>query len=120
MKHADYPAPRPRPEGARPGLVEKYERYQSTEGFLAVADTDTEVITFAGRPDSIVLTARVADAIVTLRSRWGSETDEFPVLAGATLETRLSAEVVFARERVAAAGAELFVVGKWAQPTAPA
>lgn len=113
--HHGYPAPRLREAGPEPVTTEKFGRYEATAGFVAVADTDTEVITFSGRPDSIVLQARVADALVTLRSRAGSETHVIPVVAGAPVETHIAREVVIARERVAAGGAELSVIGKWAE-----
>lgn len=115
-KHHGFPAPRGRPLGPPAAVAEKYDRYDGTDGFVAVADTDTEVIVFSGKPDNIVLTARVGDALVTLTDRVGREQAEIVVLAGATVETRISRERVVARERVAAGGAELAVIGKWAAP----
>jgi hypothetical protein len=96
---------------------ERFERYESNEAFFDLPDTDTEVFVFGGRPDTIELTARVADALVTLTDRIGRGAHELIVLAGTTLETKISRERVVARERAAAGGSQLFVVGKWAQPT---
>jgi hypothetical protein len=96
-------------------VVEKYGRYQSTAGFVAVADVDTDVISFAGRPDSIVLQARVADVLVTLTDELDRETHVIAVVAGEPIETHIGRRRVVARERVAAGGAELFVLGKWAE-----
>jgi len=117
MKQHGYPPPRPRAEGAGVIAVERFERYESSEGFVAVPDADGEIFVFGGRPDTIVLTARVADALVTLTDRIGRGAHELVVLAGETVDTRISRERVIARERVAAGGSELFVVGKWAEPT---
>jgi len=111
-----YPVARPRATGAAAITVEKYERYEATAGFVAVADTDTEVITFSGRPDSIVLHALVGAVLVTLTDRLDRETHVIPVGIGETIETHIGRERVLARENVAAAGATLSVVGKWAAP----
>jgi hypothetical protein len=102
--------------GAPAMTVEKYERYESTVGFVAVADDDAEVITFSGRPDSIVLHALVANCLVTLTDRLNRQTHVIPVGIGETIETHVAAERVLARENVAGGGATLSVVGKWAEP----
>lgn len=116
MNDRGFPAPRPRPAGAAAGTAEKYERYESTDSFIAVADADAEIITFSGKPDAITLTARVADALVTLTDRMNRERHVVVVLAGTTIDTYISRERVLARERTAGGGAELHVVGKWAEP----
>jgi hypothetical protein len=120
MAHWGFPSPRARARGAPTLIGEKYERYESTAGFVAVADTDTEVITFSGRPDSIVLHALVGAVLVTLTDRLDRQTHVIPVGIGETIETHIAAERVLARENVAAAGATLSVVGKWAEPADPA
>jgi hypothetical protein len=95
---------------------ERYGRYEATAGFVAVANDDATVITFSGRPDSIVLHALVGAVLVTLTDRLDRQTHVIPVGIGETLETHIAAERVIARENVADAGATLSVVGKWALP----
>lgn len=120
MKDHGFPEARPREVGPPSLIGEKYERYESTAGFVAVADTDTEVITFSGRPDSIVLSALVGAVLVTLTDRLNRESHVIPVRIGETIETHISRERVLARENVAAAGATLSVVGKYAERAEPA
>jgi len=93
--------------------AEPYEQYEGTTGFVAVADAFGEIIRFSGYPDSIVLTARVAAARVRIRDLTGNAVGEIGVNAGSREETRLTGRIVEAQEVVAAAGAELSVVGKW-------
>jgi len=114
-----FPSPRPRAHGAPLVLGEKFERYESTNGFVAVADTDDEIITFSGKPDCIVLKALVANVLATLTDRLDRQTHVIPVGIGETVTTYISAERVRARENVAGGGATLSVVGKWAEPLDP-
>ncbi len=102
---------REQPETA-PG-AEPFAQYEGTVGFVAVADTFGEIIRFSGYPDSIVLTARVAAARVRIRDLTTNAVGEIGVNAGQQIETRLVGRIVEAQEVVAAAGAELSVVGKW-------
>jgi len=94
---------------------ERYERYEATAGFVAVANADAEVITFSGKPDCIVLRALVADVLATLTDRLNRQTHVIPVGINETVTTYVAAERVLARENVADAGATLSVVGKWAE-----
>ncbi|MGH8908602.1 MAG: hypothetical protein ACRD0K_19410 [Egibacteraceae bacterium] len=103
--------------GTLPG-AEPYEQYQGTVGFVAVADAFAEIIRFTGYPDSITLAARVAAARVRIRDLTGNAVGEFGVNAGSEIETHLTGRIVEAQEVVAAAGAELSVVGKWRDPKA--
>lgn len=113
------PEARERARGAPVAIGERFERYEATDGFVAVANTDTEVITFSGKPDCIVLHALVGAVLVTLTDRLNRQTHVIPVGIGETLTTYVAAERVVARENVADAGATLSVVGKWAEPLDP-
>lgn len=93
--------------------AEPFAQYEGTVGFVAVPDTFGEIIRFSGYPDSITLSARVAAARVRIRDLTGNAVGEIGVNAGTEIETRLVGRIVEAQEVVAAAGAELSVVGKW-------
>jgi hypothetical protein len=104
-----------RPDGTGPRVAEKYERYESN-GETTLADTIADVHTFSGRPDAIVLTARLFGALVTLTDRLNQETSEILVPVNTTVRTYLSREKVQARNAIAGSNAVLNAVGMWAVP----
>lgn len=99
-----------------PIVATKYERYESTNGPQTLADTDTELIRFSGRPDQITLSARAFGALVTLSDRVSRETHFVAVQAGETINSDISREIVTARNLLAGSNCILHVTGKWALP----
>jgi hypothetical protein len=92
-------------------LAERFHRYESTDGEITLTDADSEVITFSGKPDLIVLAARTNGALVTLGDVDHAEESAITVLAGQHLELRLARRRVLGRNLVAGQGASLSVAG---------
>jgi len=113
MEHTHgFPAPRARPRAWAPVTHETFHRYE-TNGETTLGDTDAEVWTFSGRPDSITISARAFPALVTLTDRLSRTESTILVQVGAPLDTRISRERVIARNAIAGSNAVLNVVGKW-------
>jgi hypothetical protein len=98
---------------------ERAERYEGPDAPVQLTTSDAEVIAFSGLPDSILVTAHVQDAIVTLTDELGRDGYPIRVPAGTTVETRIARRRVVAR--AVAAGGLLTVVGRyWDRPPAGA
>lgn len=108
-----YPAARERGGGTRPVMVGQYERTEATAGYVAVADTLTDVFTFSGQPDSISVTVETFDAVVGYRMRGRTSEETFVVRAGQTFAPDVRAEIVQARNNVPGSIATIQVIGKW-------
>jgi hypothetical protein len=98
------------------GVVERFHRYESTDGEVTLGDTDAEVFVFSGEPDLIVLTARTNGALFTLSDRVTHEEHAITVLAGQSLEVRLPRQRVLGRNLVGAANASVSVCGFYVEP----
>lgn len=109
-----YPPARPRWPGGAPAISEKYEREQSS-GQVTAGDADATLITFSGRPDSIVLTTHENGAIFTLSDRLGRDAVQILLGADAAHETHFAAELVLVRNHTAGSNAHVCAVGKWAE-----
>jgi hypothetical protein len=95
-------------------LAERYERMESNEGETTLADTDSTVLDFSGKPDAIILTCRAFGALFTLSDRLGRETSEVVVLPNQQLTIRAARQRVVGRNLVAGSNAIVNVVGLWA------
>lgn len=113
MERHGYPALRPERGYEGPALTEHYVSYETSNAETTLGDTDTEIIRFSGRPDSIVLTARTNGALVTIRQRGREGGTAITVPAGETIETDVRGEIILARNLVALSNAVLSVQGKW-------
>lgn len=113
-RSAEFPRARERWAGDPPAAPELYERIESPGVETTLGDTDAEVFTFSGRPDSIVLSARTNGALVTLVDELNRNTHPISILAGTTIETHVRARRVIARNLVGGSNAALSVHGKWA------
>lgn len=114
MHTAAFPPTRLRgPAGPLP-LAETYERIQSF-GPSTQGDADAALGTFSGAPDSIVVSAQTNGALFRLTDRLDRELDVIHVPAGASVETHVRAERVYARNAVAGANALAAAHGKWAE-----
>lgn len=109
-----FPPARGRAPGVAVGTAEKYERYQSLDE-STLTDTLTTLLTFAGKPDCIVLAARTNGAVAVLTDRLDRELDTIVIPAGTTVETHIAAERVRARNATAGSNALFSCHGKWAE-----
>jgi hypothetical protein len=114
-----YPAPRPRQGPAAPIVAEAYGRVEGTNGEVTVTDTDATIITFAGEPELIRITARSFGALVTLADATGLEDRPITILPNTTQDVRLPRRQVRARNLVAASAALLSVNAFFARPAEP-
>lgn len=103
-------------------LADDFQRVQTTDGFVTVADTDGTLIEFAGTPDTIELLCTTFDVILTLTDRARSRDVEIIVLAATRYEHRGGGfDTLLARNRVGGSAGIVQAIGKWARPAlAPA
>jgi len=108
-----YPSDRDR-DFYRPGLITaRFCRYESTKGFVNVADVFTGVLKFSSLPDSIeIFVVDFAAEIRFLHDRGGSN-ESITLSAGNFYEPGLVYEILEARNLAAGSVARVQVVGKW-------
>lgn len=82
---------------------------------MTVGDTDGEVLTFSGYPDSIILAAQAFGVIFTLQDFMRREITEVLVPAGNVVETFQRARRVMARNAVAESVGLAMATGQWAE-----
>lgn len=108
-----YPAARERPALPAAGLTDRFERVETTRGFVTLGDTDAEVINFSGTPNRIEVLCELFDAILTPRARGVSEIQTITMRAGQSLDLDLGVSVLVARNAVAGSNARLQVIGRY-------
>jgi hypothetical protein len=114
-----FPVPRPRVPVPPYAASERFGRYESIPSEVGIADVDTTVITFSGRPDAIYVSARLNAAMVKLSDRLGRETHYFNILAEQSMWLPITRERVIAKNTVGGAIANLMVTGAWAERDDP-
>jgi hypothetical protein len=92
----------------------RYERQQGLTDHVTLSNSDATIITFAGTPDAIVLTAVDNSAMFTLTDRLDRDVDNVMVPAGETVTVYLAREKVLARNQSAGQNAKVTVLGLWA------
>ena len=111
-----FPPPR---QGVGPyGKAKAATRYERADAspLTTLADTNSELIRFSGRPDSITLSAQAFGALFVFQDFLGRTITELHVPAGGTQESYLAADRVSARNAVAGSNSIAQAVGKWAEP----
>ncbi len=97
-------------------LTDTFLGYQSTEGYVTLADTLADLITFSGQPDRIELTCLSFPALVQFTDEHGRVRPEIRIEAGGAYDAQLRARKVRARNATAGSNALVQVIGKWAVP----
>jgi hypothetical protein len=111
-----FPPARERAGGNPAGTTERFERGEGTAGEVTLGDTDAEIITFSGKPDTIFVQARTFGAIIRMTDRLGrGSLDGHVIHAGENFETHYAAERIIARNLTAGSNALLSVFAKWAE-----
>lgn len=114
------PAPpdRQRPNGNRPGVAEKHERYETLTLTLAANALFQEVGRFSGTPDAIDIWASAAGLNIRLSDLAVNEVSSVVTQANSTLETHISRRIVEAQDPTGAGTQTVHVTGKWAEKRA--
>lgn len=101
-------------EGYHAALVSgRYCRYESTKGYVNVADIDTEVIEFSGIPDSIEIFVLDHDVLLTFLNTAGGVNEPIQVNASNFYEPGIVYRRLIARNAVALSIGRIQVVAKW-------
>lgn len=98
----------------RPRAATRYERAEASPVTVA-PDTDTELIRFSGRPDTVTLIAHDFAAVFTFVDFVGRTITEYLVDAFGVHDTHLAADRILVRNHVAASAAHVQAIGKWAE-----
>lgn len=117
-----YPEPRERPGAPVSVVTDRAPRWDSTAGFVTLADADAEVIRFAASVARIIVRARTNDALVTIAPRGRAGLRPVRVVAGTEWDAGAAGEIVSARNATAGLAADVQVVGYYAceaTPTVP-
>jgi len=102
-------------EGYNPGVItNRFTRYESTKGYVNVADVDTEVIEFSGIPDSIEIFVLDFDVYVTFVNDRGGVNEPILINAANFYDPGIVYRRVLARNLVAGSVGRIQVVAKWA------
>lgn len=101
-----------RAEGRR--TTESFDWYESARLVLAASTVFQEVISFSGRPDSIVLDATATGVEFRLRNRGGPPGSIIRIEGIAQRDLQVSAEIVEARDPAGAGGQGVTATGRWA------
>lgn len=109
--------PEPRASAQRPAGRREYESYDNAESAfitLAASTVFQEVITFGGRPESIIIDASAAAIEVRFSNR--GQAPRAPVRLQHAGETRfqVAAEIVEARDPAGAGGQLVTAIGRYA------
>lgn len=112
----EYPWQRDRSSYVAALVSQRFVKYESSNGFVNVADTFTEVLKFSSIPDSIEI--HVLDFAVEVRflNVRGGRNESITISAGNFYEPGIVYEAVEARNLVALSVARIQVVGKWVYP----
>jgi hypothetical protein len=110
--------PRCRCDARPPSSGRTAERYGRAEAsaVTTAADTDTELVHFSGRVDTVTLTAHDFAAVFILRDDTGRELVEYFVDAFGVHESHVACNRVSVRNHVAGSAAHVQAVGKWVGP----
>lgn len=115
MKIHGYPEPRVRAALPAAPLSDRFERWETSAGFLALTDTLADVLRFSGQPDAIELWIEDNDAVLQFTDRAGADLESITVRAGQFYEPRIPCSVVRGRNETAGLTARVQIVGKWAK-----
>lgn len=108
-----YPGDRDRDDYIRSLVTTRFCRYESTKGYVNVADTDTEVIEFSGIPDSIEIWILDNDVLLTFLNDAGGSNEPIQVNAGNFYEPGIVYRRLIARNATSGLVARLQAVAKW-------
>lgn len=92
---------------------ESFDWYESNRIVLAASTLFQEVISFSGRPDSIVLDSTATGVEYRLRNRGGPPGSPIRVEGIAQRDLQVSAEIVEARDPAGAGGQGFSATGRW-------
>lgn len=91
----------------------RFCRYESTKGYVNVADVDRQVIEFSGIPDSIEIFVLDNDILVTFLNDAGGVNEPIQVNSANFYEPGIVYRRLIARNAVALAVGRIQVVAKW-------
>jgi hypothetical protein len=114
-KPPPYPPPRVRPALPPTTLDVRFERQETTRGFVTLSDSDTDVIRFSGEVDSVEVFVETFGAILTFTDRDNVELDTITLRVNTTYSARYACSVVRARNAVGGSNATVQVIGRWAR-----
>jgi hypothetical protein len=109
--------PAERPTAQRPAANREVESFESAESgaiTLAASTVFQEVITFGGRPDSIIIDASAAAIEVRFRNRGEAARAPIRVQGAGERRYQIMAEIVEARDPAGAGGQLVTATGRWA------
>jgi hypothetical protein len=110
-----YPQPRARARLPESILDVRFERQETTRGFITLTDSDADIIRFSGEVDSVEIMVETFGAIVTLTDRDNVEVDTITLRVNTTYTARYACSVVRARNAVGGSNATMQVIGRWAK-----
>jgi hypothetical protein len=110
-----FPAARQRPRLQGTPLELRYERIESTRGFVTLGDADADVIRFSGQVDAVDVWVETFGAVLTFCDRDNVEVDTITLRVGQTYASRFACSTVRARNAVGGSNATVQCVGKWAR-----
>lgn len=108
-----YPAPRDRLNGPEGLPTDVWERVESTDGYVAVGDTDATIYTFSGRPPRVEILVETHDAIVTLRTTGRQQVKTVTIRAGQSWTADVAVNSIVARNATAGLAATCQVIGRY-------
>jgi len=94
--------------------TESFDWYESARIVLAASTVFQEIITFSGRPDSIILDTTAAGVEFRLRNRGTAPGSALRIEGIATRVLDVSAEIVEARDPGGVGGQGVTATGRWA------
>jgi hypothetical protein len=92
---------------------ESFDSYESGTTILPAGSTFAEVITFGGRPDSIEINCIGGPIEVRLRNRGEAGPAPVNIPSGGTLNFRVAAEIVEARDPAGAGAQRVTAIGRY-------
>lgn len=109
----EFPDPRDRDYQHRAFITSRYLRYESTNGYVNVADAYTRVIKFSSIPDSIELWVLDFSVEVQFLNDVGGKNESITINAGNFYEPGIAYESIVARNLVTLSIGRIQVVAKW-------
>lgn len=115
MEHQHgYPVARERPASSAATLTDRFQRIETSGGFVTLGDTDAEVLVFSGAPDRIEVLVELNDAIITPQTRGRQEVETITMRAGQSYMLDAAYCRVLGRNAVAGLNARVQVIGRYA------
>lgn len=108
-----YPLGRERAEYVEVMRTARYSRYESTNGYVFVADVFTEVIEFSSMPDAVEIFVLDHDIELELVNVLGGKNESVTILANNHWEPGIVYRHLLARNLIAGVIGRIQVVAKW-------